>query len=118
MTIDQVLVNGCTNPGLSWAENNAPEELVQNSEAVMFAAAAYNAGVEMQNKNKDVSRSDQPQPAVETLTHAATTETVGDGTAPILCAMCERQFDDDEMIRVVEFRLVCEDCYHDLPEAE
>ena len=26
--------------------------------------------------------------------------------------------DDDESIRVVEFKLVCEDCYHDLPEAE
>jgi D-alanyl-D-alanine dipeptidase len=34
------------------------------------------------------------------------------------CAMCEHVFDDDEVVRVVEMKLVCEDCYHDLPEAE
>jgi hypothetical protein len=31
------------------------------------------------------------------------------------CAMCDRFFVDDEIIRQVELRLVCGDCYRDLP---
>lgn len=36
----------------------------------------------------------------------------------IRCAMCEHLFVDDDIIRMVEGKLVCPDCYGDLPEPE
>jgi len=50
-TADQLLgddpivsLPGNADAGLSWAENHAPESLRMNSEAVLFARRAFNAG--------------------------------------------------------------------------
>ena len=40
-------------------------------------------------------------------------DTVAPHDEPFQCAMCEHTFVDDEIIRVVEGRLVCEDCCSD-----
>lgn len=34
------------------------------------------------------------------------------------CEMCLLDFRDDDIVRVVERKLVCGDCYNDLPEAD
>lgn len=41
------------NPGLSWAENHAPDQLRMNSDAVLFAAAAFDAGAEACQRDRN-----------------------------------------------------------------
>ena len=105
-------------PADSTPLEDAVVEAIDALKAVKRAALVSGEGESRREHEEEIMRAATTRASSASLTHATTTETASGGTVPILCAMCERQFDDDEVIRVVEFRLVCEDCEHDLPEAE